>query len=430
VSNFWPKSLFVRNLALLISFAVVVQFSTVAVYMILQRPRVIELGALLATQIDTLDAALSRVPASQRDQLLAQINRNGRILVGASTRPPAATPSQGMLSDLLQKTVSARVSGSIPLRWNNGQQPEVWADISVAGAHCWLILPVRLLVRDGWLGSTVSLVLAMALMATIVALLIQRRINRPLQEIAAAARKLGEGGHPERLPQYSTSELATVASQFNALTASLEAMESTRAIMLAGISHDIRTPLTKLRLSLAMEQPSLEGPVTRYIDQIDTILGQFLDYGRTAAAEPTIEGDLNTLIMQIAGEFEERGTRFALDLHQLPTLPFRPVAMQRAIRNLMDNAVKYGVQGLEVRTWHDAQVIGIAVLDSGPGISSSDSERLLQPFIRADAGRSASSGTGLGLAIADRVARLHGGQLRLAPRVTGGLEACVTLPRL
>jgi two-component system osmolarity sensor histidine kinase EnvZ len=429
VSRFWPKSLFVRNLALLITFAVVAQFSTIAVYMLLQRPRVIELGALVATQIDTLDAALSRVPTAERDRLLEQINRDGEILVSANARPPVETPSHSMLSDLFQRTVSSRVLRSIPLRWNYGQQPEVWADVRVAGEHCWLVLPVRLLVRDGWLGSTVSLVLAMALMATIVALLIQRRINRPLQEIAAAARKLGEGGHPERLPLYSSSELATVANQFNAMTASLEAMESSRAIMLAGISHDIRTPLTKLRLSLAMEHPSLEGPVSRYIEQIDAVLGQFLDYGRTAGDEPTIEGDLNTLIMQIAGEFEERGTRFALDLQQLPTLRFRPVAMLRAIRNLMDNAVKYGMQGLEVRSWHDAEAIGIAVLDSGPGISSSDSERLLQPFIRADAGRSASSGTGLGLAIADRVARLHNGRLRLAPRVTGGLEVCVTLPR-
>jgi two-component system, OmpR family, osmolarity sensor histidine kinase EnvZ len=159
-------------------------------------------------------------------------------------------------------------------------------------------------------------------------------------------------------------------------------------------------------------------------------VGQFLDYGRTASDEPTIEGDLNTLIMQIAGEFEEWGAVFELQLQKLPVMRFRPIAMLRVIRNLMDNAAKYGRQGLEVRTWHVAREVGISVLDSGPGISRSDSERLLQPFIRADAGRSSVSGTGLGLAIADRFARLHAGSVYLSPRASGGLEACVRLPCL
>jgi two-component system osmolarity sensor histidine kinase EnvZ len=427
--RFWPKSLFVRNLVLLITFAVVVQFSTIAVYMLLQRPRVVELGSLVATQINTLQSALSGVPVGERGRVIGTINGAGRILIIADARPPRESADHSMLMDLFQKTVRSRVSPDIDLRWVNEPRSEVWATVGVGNERYWIVIPI-LLLRDGWLGSTVSLFLAMAFMATIVALLIQRRVNRPLRQIADAARKLGEGGRPERLPQYSSTELDTVANQFNLMTQSLEAMESSRAVMLAGISHDIRTPLTKLRLSLAMEERSPEKSVSRYIDQIDAIVGQFLDYGRTASDEPTIEGDLNTLIMQIAGEFEERGAVFELQLQKLPVMRFRPIAMLRVIRNLMDNAAKYGRQGLEVRTWHVAREVGISVLDSGPGISRSDSERLLQPFIRADAGRSSVSGTGLGLAIADRFARLHAGSVYLSPRASGGLEACVRLPCL
>lgn len=232
----------------------------------------------------------------------------------------------------------------------------------------------------------------------------------------------------ERLPLYAASELAAVANQFNTMVANLEALEASRAVMLAGISHDIRTPLTKLRLALAFDRQNQEKAVSQYIDQIDTIIGQFLDYGRIGTDESMLDGDLNTLIFQIAGEFEERGTRFTLSLQRLPLLRFRPVAMSRAIRNLMDNAVKYGVEGLEVRSGYQDQEIAIAVLDRGPGIQANDSQRLLQPFIRADVGRPTVSGTGLGLAIADRFARLHGGKVTLSPRSSGGLEACIRLP--
>jgi two-component system osmolarity sensor histidine kinase EnvZ len=284
------------------------------------------------------------------------------------------------------------------------------------------------LLPSGGLKPTFEVGLGIALMALAVASLIQRRIHRPLKQIAEAARKLGEGGRPEPLPRYSSSELAALASQFNAMTENLDAMESSRAVMLAGISHDIRTPLTKLRLALELGQESERKSVAHYIDQIDAIVGQFLDYGRIGTDEPSMVGDLNTLIWQIAGEFEERGQHFCMDLKPVPQMRFRPIAMLRTIRNLMDNAVKYGVEGFEVASFQDGSTVSIAIRDRGPGVRSGDTERLLQPFIRADEGRSIVGGTGLGLAIADRLVRLHGGKLFLVPRQGGGLEALIEMP--
>lgn len=428
MSSLWPKSLFARNWLLLLIFAVLVQLSTIITYMLLQRPSMQELGGLIAAQITTLDAQLPQAPAEGRARIAQRIYPEARIIVDTSVRPPAGDLAKGLLLNTFLRTVKSRVPPGIPIRWSEGAPSQLWVEFEDSGHPYWLVLPIHSLVQSVGRNPTVLLMLAIALMATIVASLIQRRINRPLQDIAAAARKLGEGGRPERLPLYSASELAAVASQFNTMTVNLEAMEASRAVMLAGISHDIRTPLTKLRLALAFDRQDQEKTVSRYIDQIDTIIGQFLDYGRIGTDESTLEGDLNTLIFQIAGEFEERGTKFTLDLQPLPLLRFRPVAMSRAIRNLMDNAVKYGVEGLEVRSWHQDREVAIAVLDRGPGIQASDSKRLLQPFIRADVGRSTVSGTGLGLAIADRFARLHGGTVSLSPRPSGGLEACIRLP--
>jgi two-component system osmolarity sensor histidine kinase EnvZ len=413
---------------LLIGFSLVVQFSTIAVYMLLQRPRVVEQGVLVATQINSLNIALSQVPPTVGDRIVQQINSRSQIVIASGMQPPTSSEDHSMLMDLFVKTVRSHVPLQIQLRWESDPKSRLWANVVIHGKQYWMILPVRILLRFGWLSSTLVLFMTMALMATIVALLIQRRINRPLREIAEVARKLGEGGQPERLPTYSSSELATVANQFNTMTDSLEAMESSRAVMLAGISHDIRTPLTKLRLALAIEQRSSEEPVSRYIDQIDVIVGQFLDYARTGSDEPVIKGDLNTLILQLAGEFEERGFHFELDLQKLPPINFRPIAMLRVIRNLMDNAVKYGMRGFGMNTWHAAAETGFSVLDRGPGISTIDRERLLRPFIRADTSRSSVNGTGLGLAIVDRIVCLHNGKFCLTSRPGGGLAACVTLP--
>ena len=428
MGNFWPKSIFARNLLILLIFAVVVQFATIVTYMLLQRPSMEELGGLIAAQISALDARLSQVPADERAHIAEQIYPGARIVADTNAHPLVDGRANGLLLNTFVRTVKSRVPPDISIRWVEGAPSELRVELDGGSHPYWVALPVRSLVRSGGLSPTVLLMLAIALMATIVASLIQRRINRPLQEIAAAARKLGEGGRTERLPLYSASELAAVANQFNTMVASLEAMEASRAVMLAGISHDIRTPLTKLRLALAFDRQNQEKAVSQYIDQIDTIIGQFLDYGRIGTDESMLDGDLNTLIFQIAGEFEERGTSFTLGLQRLPLLRFRPVAMSRAIRNLMDNAVKYGVEGLEVRSWYQDQEVAIAVLDRGPGIQANDSKRLLQPFIRADVGRSTVSGTGLGLAIADRFARLHGGRVSLSPRPSGGLEACIRLP--
>jgi two-component system osmolarity sensor histidine kinase EnvZ len=424
----WPRSLFGRNLLLLLGLIAIAQMSTVLLYLVLQRPRVMEVAQLVATQVNILDAALSQIPANDRAAYVARLNRTSPLSAQLA-EPPADDGNYGTpLARLFIRDVRRNLAKGITMRLTGGPQLGIWVRINISGERYWIKLPVTTLLPYRWLTSALILWICLALSAALGALLIQRRINRPLRDLANAAQNIGAGGRAERLPTYHASELAIVAKQFNAMMDNLEEMEANRSIMLAGISHDIRSPLAKLRLMLAIDRHARELPVGQYIDQIDSIIGQFIDFGRASSDERLVDGDLNTLVEQVASEFAERGQAFALRLDPLRRWPFRPVAMTRLVRNLMENAVKYGGIGLEVSTYMDHGTIVLAVLDRGPGLPEGDEVRLLQPFTRGDIGRSNISGSGLGLAIVDRLARLHGGRLQLIRRQPNGVEARVVLP--
>ncbi|GGA14410.1 ATP-binding protein [Dyella caseinilytica] len=422
----WPRSLFGRNLLLLLGLIAIAQMSTIVLYVLLQRPRVMEVAQLVATQVNMLDAALSQVPATDRDAYVARLNQVGALSAQLTEPPPDNFAYRTPLADLFIHEVRRNLAKGITLRLTSVPRLSIWVHLNISGERYWIKFPVNALVPYRWLTSALVLWLSLALSAALGALLIQRRINRPLRDIAGAAQNVGSGGRHARLPTYDASELAIVAKQFNAMLDNLEEMESSRTVMLAGISHDIRSPLAKLRLTLALDKHASELPVGQYIDQIDAIIGQFIDFGRVGSDERMVEGELNTLVEQLASGFAERGHAFALSLEPLPIWPFRPIAMMRLVQNLMENAVKYAGAGLEVHTYMEHDSMVLAVLDAGPGLAEGDEARLLQPFTRGDVGRSNTSGSGLGLAIVDRVARLHGGYLQLIRRQPRGMEARVT----
>jgi two-component system osmolarity sensor histidine kinase EnvZ len=241
------------------------------------------------------------------------------------------------------------------------------------------------------------------------------------------------GETPAPLPTDGPVEIAAVSSAFNQMTHTLQQAEATRALMLAGISHDIRTPLTKLRLSMAMAMPSGSDSsfvvaAESYLDQIETILQQFMDYAGSGEREQPEPGDLNALIERLAGDFAGLGHEFELSLANLPALPYRPISMMRLLMNLMQNAIVYGGSGLAVRSWATREAVYVAVGDRGKGLSAQELEQLKAPFQRGRNARSHSGGTGLGLAIVERIARLHGGSLEFHAREGGGLEVWVVLP--
>ena len=200
--------------------------------------------------------------------------------------------------------------------------------------------------------------------------------------------------------------------------------------MLAGISHDLRTPLTRLRLEAEMsiaDDGARQGVIAD-IEEMEAVISQFMDYARHESGEAPAATDLGALLREVAERKIAAGYALRVVLAELPPLELRPKALVRAVGNLIDNAAKYGGGEVLLQATSTAGEVRIDVVDHGPGIPDAEAERLKRPFTRLESARSNAGGTGLGTAIVDRVARLHDGRLELLPNPGGGLIARLVLP--
>lgn len=295
----------------------------------------------------------------------------------------------------------------------------------------WVMLPAERLqapVAVDWL-AWVSGALLVTLLG---AALIVAHISLPLRNLARAANLVGRGHKPPALPESGPTEIAAVARAFNQMAGDLARTDADRALILAGVSHDLRTPLARLRLGVEMSgapDPEVAAMVTD-IEEMDRIIGQFLDFGRGDPQEPKRPEDLSALVAGLLEPYCLRGTPFALDLPERLQIPVRALSLRRAIANLVDNAIRYAGKDREITvilrtSGNEAQ---LEVSDRGPGIPEHEIERLRHPFTRLESARSDARGAGLGLAIVDRIMRAHDGRLSLAPRTGGGLQAILHLP--
>jgi two-component system osmolarity sensor histidine kinase EnvZ len=212
----------------------------------------------------------------------------------------------------------------------------------------------------------------------------------------------------------------------------LAELDAERTLILAGVSHDIRTPLARLRLAVEMlpddKGENLKFGMIEDIADMDNIIHQFLDFVKGVSGEPSQMVDINTLLKSLHERQTRAGRNLTLQFSPTYSIAIRPLAMQRLLDNLVNNAYNYGGGNVRVESTINASDVVISVLDEGPGIPESHVEKLLRPFERLDTARSNAGGSGLGLAIADRIAKLHQGKLELINRPTGGLEARLTLP--
>ncbi|WP_144146541.1 ATP-binding protein [Paraburkholderia sp. BCC1884] len=431
-----PRSLLARNIALLVALVALTQVCSFTVLLhFVQRPRIDRAAIIFADYVKTLDSVLVAMPPDE--------GRAAAARLGGQTEAPAhlglePTPSPVRFFRTWQRDVFVgALRRYLPLymqvRWQTGDGERLWIRVRVAGDPCWIALPMTEDAQASGITTTLALSLGLALLAALTGYLIQLHLNRPLEDLAQAARRVSGGEAPVALPTDGPTEIAQVSRAFNQMTEALQQAEATRALMLAGVSHDIRTPLTKLRLAMAMAIPrgadeSFVASAENYLDHIDTILQQFMDYAGSGERELAQPGDLDALITQLAADFAGLGHEFELSLGRMPVFAYRPVSLMRLLMNLMQNAIVYGRTGLAVRTWTEGDYACVAVCDRGSAIAADELEKLKAPFSRGANARTHSGGTGLGLAIVERIARLHGGSLQFRSREGGGLEALVSLP--
>lgn len=296
----------------------------------------------------------------------------------------------------------------------------------------WVMLP-RAKIEHGRTAEWLGWASAALLLALLGAFLTVRRIARPLAQLAQAARTVGRGQEHKPLPETGPAELAEVSHAFNQMYQDLTQLESDRALVLAGVSHDLRTPLARLRLGVEMSGAPAEevDAMSTDIEEMDQIISQFLDFARGSTEEIPGPLDLAELSVELVASYVRRGLPVALQT-QITSLAFngRAKALRRAISNLIDNALRYAGRDkpIEITLTREHGLARISVLDRGPGIPSEEVERLKRPFTRLEAARTDASGSGLGLAIVDRIARTHNGRLELLPRKGGGLAASLFLP--
>jgi len=270
----------------------------------------------------------------------------------------------------------------------------------------------------------------LVLILVIVLYVAARNITRPLSELAHAADSIGRDMHPAQLQERGARELRDAARAFNTMQDRLRRYLDSRTRVLAAMSHDLKTPLTRLRLQVeALDNLPMQARIGRELDEMEAMVREALSLFRGIEdGEPAAPIDLGALLGQVREEFTGMGQQVTVTGRSEQPLTAKPQALKRCLTNLVANATKFGARAdllLE-----DGAVVAIRVRDAGPGIPAQELERVFEPFYRLESSRNRDSGgTGLGLSIARDIAQAHGGSLTLRNLPGGGLEAVLLLPR-
>ncbi len=334
-------------------------------------------------------------------------------------RPRSSIESQRRTLDLDQA-----------LRDIRGFQPFVRASIRF-GENIWLNARVDLDLTEAsernrpflWTTALTLLIAGLAIFAV-------RRATKPVSLFAMAAERLGIGLNATLLPETGTGEVRRAARAFNTMQSRLKRFVQDRTQMLAAISHDLRTPITRMRLRAEfVEDTKQRDKMLSDLDDMEAMISATLAFARDDAAnEPAAPTDIASLIARIVSDEAEAGHATSYSGPETMDLTIRPLGLKRALTNIIENAIKYGSCG-DVTLNQSGENIEILVDDKGPGIPDAEKEQVFKPFFRLEGSRSRDTGgTGLGMTIARNAIRSMGGDIELLDRAEGGLRARVTLP--
>ncbi|HEY1460959.1 MAG TPA: ATP-binding protein [Casimicrobiaceae bacterium] len=426
----WPRSLFGR-LALLLLLVILISQAT-AIYLFRQdRAALIarQFGDTKIVQIKSLRAALAAADPRSTGATLAQFGEAYKArIVTDDEQPPARPTPPGPIFEELTNHLKAELGPETEIR----VQPRLqllWIKLQAGDRVYWAGFP---LTRPP--DNTPSRALEWSLIALALLLVsafaFARYLSRPLRELNAAVARVGEGKLPPPLPESGPTEIVNLNRGFNSMLANLRQAENDRALLLAGVSHDLRTPLARLRLGVevGMSEVAEREAMVADIEDMDKIIGQFLDFARGDRDAGGEQRELNAIVGPLVERYAKTGKDIRFTAGKLPALMLRATAMSRLVANLLDNALRHGREPVEVRTSATDHDVVLEVADRGPGIRADDAEQLKRPFTRGESARTGASGAGLGLAIVERIARMHRGSFDLAPREGGGAIARVRLP--
>jgi signal transduction histidine kinase len=363
---------------------------------------------------------LSDLENTLREQLRAALGPDYGIEIGATPEPPppaVALPAPFFEAHELALHPASAQRYDVTVRFADGDTVTYRVMRLPGGAP----LP-----RNLFLNLTL-LVLLLVILLYVTA----RNITRPLSDLARAADSVGRDTRAvPQLAERGARELRDAARAFNTMQDRLHRYLDSRTRVLAAMSHDLKTPLTRLRLQVeALDNPPMQARIGRELDEMESMVREALSLFRGLDdGEPATAVEVGELLAQIREEFRDMGATVTVTGQALRPFTGKPQALKRCLTNLIANAVKFGTRA-EIHIEDGADLL-IRVRDQGPGIPEEELERVFEPFYRLESSRSRDSGgTGLGLSIARDIAQAHGGSLRLANLEGGGLEATLRLPR-
>lgn len=392
----------------------------------LERIQTLQLGRDLALNIRLSELTLERYPPS----LISELTGLELQVSSQPAAPDRETQASAQRRQELRQVLCSRLSHCRELRPapSRAGTPEVWIELFSPLEPVWLRSPLPM--AGTWPPPPTLLLLALVgatVMTGVLYLLLD--VARPLRKLEDAVSRVGEDINREPVPEQGSAEVRRISRRFNAMVRRLAEGEKERATMLAGIAHDLRAPLTRLQFRLSM--PELNTEERRRcqsdLEALERITGQFLLYAGGGEREASVACPLDQWLAEtVAGQPKDQLQLELCSIH----LPIRPVALGRAVNNLIDNAFSHGTAPVVVRLRRQGAEVAIEVWDQGQGMPTNAWEQAVQPFQRLDSARGRQGHCGLGLAIVSHVVRTHAGRLsfRQGNGDPGRFAVIITLP--
>ncbi len=451
----WPDTLAARILALLLGMtlllllisAIIMQDARIEIFD--ERNRV-----HLLDRVTTLVRLLNPASQQQRLSIIEQVKDEGDT-ISLTTQPLVTKPSMNArafkLHERLRHRLHLRNPASIrinhfhdmPAAQMRREPNTTAADPAKVDSK---LLDISIRLKDGiwlniqskkleppppWASKTVQLLALLLVLISVSGLIIAKLMTRPMAKLADAADQFGLGQAQEPLAETGPHEVRQTIRAFNRMQQRLHKQITDRSLMLAAVSHDLRTPVTTLRLRAEyIENEEMRTKTLATLSEMEAILSATLSFARDEAAdEKARTTDLAALLQSVVDDHADLGGEVKYSGPDKLTFTCRPIALKRALNNLIDNALKYaGATIVTLIAQHDS--VEIQIDDNGPGVPEQNLEELFTPFFRLETSRNRDTGgTGLGLAVARSIVLAHGGELKLENRKQGGLRASIALPK-
>ena len=419
----WPKSLFGRN-AMLLAVTVVlsVVLSFVSIYALILNAQVNRFSSIAAELVNTISAAAYELPPASRIALIEKADASPYLrILSPGVVPEIGEYRENQIQRAFMQRFIDQLDFQTEMDWRVGVDQTLWLHLRIGDDFYWVAAesgtvwtPLR------WLFFFICIIVIVVTAFGIVA---TRQLSLPLSALKQETDRLSLGTDWQMSEIKGPTEIKALSQSFKRMTERIQAAETMRAETLAELSHDLRTPLARLRLAVEMmsEEDELKDSVSRQVQQIDRMIGQFMDHARGIEYEDKTDFELSSLVLDVANQYSVDA-----DMTDEIRILGQPQSIRRAVINLIENALKYGAQPVQVRLSRSPAYACIEVLDAGKGFDPALAEDMQQSFKRGEH-KAHVSGAGLGLSIVRRVVMAHGGHISFSRLEPVGFSAKIRL---